>query len=70
MAGFFAELRRRNVVRAAIAYMVTAWLLAQIADLVLENFSAPEWVMQVLLVLLDPFVRLRESEASAEGAAP
>ena len=52
MSSFFAELRRRNVVRAAIAYMVTAWLLAQIADLVLENFRAPEWVMQALLILL------------------
>ena len=33
-----------------IAYLVTAWLLLQVADLVLDNVPAPEWVMQVLLL--------------------
>ncbi|MDX1459869.1 MAG: hypothetical protein R3348_02320 [Xanthomonadales bacterium] len=49
---FFEELKRRNVVRVAIAYGITAWLLAQVADLVFDNFVAPPWVMQSFLVLL------------------
>jgi TolB-like protein len=49
---FFAELKRRNVVRVAIAYLITSWLLMQVVDLVLENVSAPEWVMQVFMLML------------------
>ncbi|WOJ97043.1 tetratricopeptide repeat protein [Congregibacter brevis] len=48
----FSELHRRNVVRVGIAYAVVAWLLLQVADVVMENIGAPEWVMQALLFLL------------------
>jgi len=48
----FDELKRRNVIRVAIAYLVVAWLLAQVVDLVLENFGAPGWFMRSLLVVL------------------
>lgn len=34
------------------AYLVGAWLIAQVADLVLPNFGAPEWVMPVVIRLL------------------
>jgi len=47
----FDELRRRNVFRVAVAYLVAAWLALQVADLVLENTNAPDWVMQVLMLL-------------------
>ena len=54
---FFNELKRRNVVRVAIAYAVAAWVLLQIADLVLENIAAPPWVIQtMMLVILLGFV--------------
>jgi TolB-like protein len=46
----FEELKRRNVFRVGIAYAVSAWVLLQIVDLVLENISAPEWVMQVFML--------------------
>ena len=46
----FSELKRRNVFRVGIAYLVTAWLLLQVADLVLDNVPAPEWAMQILLL--------------------
>jgi TolB-like protein len=49
---FFAELRRRNVFRVAIAYVVAAWVLLQVADLVLDNIEAPDWVMQVLMLVV------------------
>ncbi len=49
---FFHELKRRNVFRVGLAYAVTAWILAQVADLALDNFGAPPWVMKTLLLLL------------------
>lgn len=48
----FDELKRRNVFKVAAAYLVTAWLLAQIADVVLEAIAAPALVMQVFLLAL------------------
>jgi len=38
---FFNELKRRNVVRVAIAYSVIRWVLAQVAEFAFENFGAP-----------------------------
>ncbi|WOJ94824.1 tetratricopeptide repeat protein [Congregibacter variabilis] len=49
---FLGELHRRNVVRMGIAYTVTAWLLLQVTDVVMQNIEAPPWVMQALLYLL------------------
>jgi TolB-like protein len=49
---FFEELKRRNVFRVGIAYAVSAWVLLQIVDLVLENITAPEWIMQVFMLAL------------------
>jgi TolB-like protein/lipoprotein NlpI len=56
---FFDELKRRNVFRVAIAYLVAAWLVLQIADVVLEIIEAPAWVAQVFLLAFTlgfPFV--------------
>jgi len=49
---FFEELKRRNVFRVAIGYIITAWLLLQVVDLVLENIHAPDWVIQVFMLAL------------------
>jgi len=49
---FFEELKRRNVFRVAIGYVITAWLLLQVVDLVLENIDAPSWIMQVFMLAL------------------
>jgi len=46
----FQELKRRNVFRVGVAYVVVAWLILQFSDLVLENVSAPEWVIQVIML--------------------
>jgi TolB-like protein/cytochrome c-type biogenesis protein CcmH/NrfG len=46
----FLELKRRNVFRVGIAYAIVAWLVLQVADLVLENIDAPAWVMQVFML--------------------
>ena len=49
---FFAELKRRNVVRVGLAYVVIGWLLAQVADLALDAFGAPDWVLKTILLVL------------------
>ena len=49
---FFEELKRRNVFRVGIAYGVASWLLLQVADLVLENINAPEWVIQSMMLMV------------------
>lgn len=49
---FFAELRRRNVFKVGVAYLVGAWLLIQVADILLDNIGAPAWVLQTLFVVL------------------
>jgi adenylate cyclase len=48
----FNELKRRNVIRVAIAYIVMAWLVMQVADVILNNIEAPGWVFQTILLLL------------------
>ena len=48
----FNELKRRKVFRVAIGYVIAAWLIAQVADLVAANFLAPVWVMQMIITLL------------------
>lgn len=48
----FLELKRRNVIRVSVAYVITAWLVLQVADVVLGNIQAPAWVFQVILLLL------------------
>jgi TolB-like protein/Flp pilus assembly protein TadD len=48
----FKELQRRNVVRVSIGYIVSSWLLIQVADIVLENIGAPGWVMQTIMLVM------------------
>ncbi len=48
----FDELKRRNVFKVGIAYAVATWVLIQIADILLDNFGAPPWVMKSLVVAL------------------
>ena len=46
----FDELKRRNVFRMGIAYVVVAWVLLQAIDFGLDIISAPNWVMQVFFL--------------------
>ena len=47
---FFAELKRRHVYRAAIAYGVAAWLLVQIATQVFPFFEIPNWIVRLIVL--------------------
>jgi len=49
---FFEELKRRNVFRVGIAYLVVAWLVMQVADVVINNVGAPGWVFQSIMLVL------------------
>jgi len=49
---FIAELKRRNVFRVGIAYAITSWLLLQVADVVLDHITAPDWVFKTIMLLL------------------
>ena len=49
---FLSELNRRNVFRVAIVYVVTAWLIAQVAGLAADSFGTPAWVMKMIITML------------------
>jgi TolB-like protein/Tfp pilus assembly protein PilF len=46
------EMKRRNVFRVGMAYIVAAWVLIQLGFIVAGNMQAPEWVMGVVITLL------------------
>ena len=52
MSNLLTELRRRNVFRVGAAYIVIAWVIAQVFDLLADNFGAPDWVMKFVLSFL------------------
>jgi len=52
MSGLLQELKRRNVFRVAIAYVMLGWIIAQVAELALDSFGSPTWVIKTLLLLL------------------
>ncbi len=51
MGSLFEEFKRRKVFRVAAVYAVVAWVLIQVADVVLPTFEAPAWVNQTLIFL-------------------
>ncbi|NNF17006.1 MAG: hypothetical protein HKN70_09675, partial [Gammaproteobacteria bacterium] len=61
MASIIAELRRRNVLKVAVAYIAFGWLLLSIGDIFFPMLNAPDWVLKNLLLILAaglPFVVL------------
>jgi len=49
---FFAELKRRNVYKVAIAYGVVGWLLVQVATQVFPFFEIPNWAVRLVVLLI------------------
>src|SRR5216117_1236160 len=47
---FFAELKRRNVYKVAVAYAVVAWLLIQVATQVFPFFEIPNWAVRLVVL--------------------
>ena len=52
MNKFFEELKRRNVIKASLAYLVIAWVLLQVLSLLLPMVSAPEWLLPTLTLIM------------------
>ncbi|HRP35047.1 MAG TPA: adenylyl cyclase, partial [Gammaproteobacteria bacterium] len=52
MKNLFAELKRRNVIRIAIFYGAAAWLILQVADVVLDILDAPDGSLRLLAAVL------------------
>jgi TolB-like protein/Flp pilus assembly protein TadD len=52
VGSFFEELKRRNVVRVAIAYVVTAWLLIEISATLEQTLRLPDWADSLLAFFL------------------
>ena len=48
----FAELKRRNVFRVALLYIVAAWLILQLADALFEQLGIPGWAFRLFFALL------------------
>jgi hypothetical protein len=48
----FNELKRRNVFKVGIGYVLIAWLFAQVLQLVFESFGTPDWAIKTVLVIL------------------
>lgn len=49
---FIQELKRRNVFRVAIIYIVASWLLMQIGDVMFPALRLPEWTTTLLVAFL------------------
>ena len=52
MENFFAELRRRNVFKVIVAYLVVGWILIQAGEVLFPSFDAPDWVLKVFIVVV------------------
>src|SRR5438876_5442901 len=49
---FFAELKRRNVYKVAVAYAVVGWVIAQIATQIFPFLEIPNWVVRLVIVVI------------------
>jgi adenylate cyclase len=52
LSNFFAELKRRNVYKVAVAYAIVGWLLVQIATQVFPFLEIPNWVVRLVIMLV------------------
>jgi hypothetical protein len=49
---FFAELKRRNVYKVGIAYIVAGWALSQGIAQVFPVFDVPNWTIRLLVLFI------------------
>ncbi len=52
MGRFFDELKRRNVVRVGIAYLVVGWIVFQIGEVMFPTFGTPDWVFKTIILVI------------------
>jgi adenylate cyclase len=49
---FFEELKRRNVVKVAVLYVIASWLILQVADVLSSLLPVPEWTGSLVFIFL------------------
>jgi len=47
-----SELKRRNVIRVGVAYLIAVWLLLQIVDVLVPLLTLPDWVGRFVFLIL------------------
>ena len=52
MKKFIEELKRRNVIKSAVAYLVVAWILQQVFTNLLPLVDAPDWILKTITLIL------------------
>ena len=52
LKNYIAELKRRNVFKAGLAYLIVAWIMTQVTAIVLPTFNAPPFVLKTILFIL------------------
>ena len=52
MRSFFSELKRRNVVKVGVAYLVVGWILIEAASVLMPTFGAPGWVFPIFALVV------------------
>lgn len=52
MAGLFAQLRERKVFRVGLVYLAAAWLIMQVADIIVPALGMPDWILSLAVVCL------------------
>src|SRR3954465_1879359 len=74
-ANFFAELKRRNVYKVAVAYAVVGWVIAQVATQIFPFLEIPNWIVRLVIALVAigfpiALVIAWAFEATPEGIKP
>src|SRR4029453_19425397 len=49
---FISELKRRNVIRVALLYLVVGWIILQVTELLADVLKLPDWTSRLVLSLL------------------
>ena len=52
LKNYISELKRRNVFKASVSYIIVAWIIIQVASIALPTFDAPPFVLKTILFLM------------------
>lgn len=52
LKNYISELKRRNVLKASVAYIIIAWIIIQVASIALPTFDAPPFVLKTIMFLM------------------
>ncbi|MGB7452234.1 MAG: hypothetical protein WBM36_08925, partial [Lysobacterales bacterium] len=50
VAGFWSELKRRRVIRTAVAYVVVSWVIVEGASVIFPSLMLPDWALRLVVV--------------------